>query len=74
MTDEAVQAVEAVANAVSPHAPILKAAEAVVTTIADPSPNTLVSDFELAVQLVDELKAKLSGAHPSIMNIIKALF
>ena len=63
-----------VANKMDPNSVAARAAAAAIATIASPSPALVVSDIALAIQLVDELKAKLSGTHPSIMDIVKALF
>lgn len=72
--NKVVDGVMTAVSAIDPNAPMLKAAEAVIATVANPSPSTLVADFALALQLVEELKEKLAGTHPSIINIVKALF
>lgn len=54
--------------------PIVEAVEPVPSTVADPSTATLVADIETAIKLVDELKTKLSGVHPSILDLFKAIF
>lgn len=54
-------------------APIIQAAEAIETTIANPSPSNIVADIELAIDLVKQFKANIAGLHPSVINIIKAL-
>lgn len=67
------EVVAAVAS-VAPSSVAVQAAEAVISTTADPSPLNIVADLELAIKLVSEFKTKLAGLHPSIANIIKALF
>lgn len=74
--DEIVSAANEVASVSAesvPNAPITQIVDAVAKTIADPSPANIVADIELATNLVSQLKANLSGTHPSIMGIIKAL-
>ena len=70
--------VEGIAQAaaqVDPNSVAAQVVEAAVETAANPAnPLQIVKDLELAVQLVSEFKSKLSGLHPSIVNIIKALF
>jgi len=61
------------ANEIAPNAPIVEAAVAVATTIADPTPVNILADLELALALVKQFKANIAGLHPSILNIIKAL-
>ena len=63
-----------VAESLDPNAPIVQATEAVVETIADPSPETIVADLMTAHSIIAEFKAKMSGLHPSIYNLFKALF
>jgi hypothetical protein len=64
----------AMANQVDQNAPILQVAEAAVSTVLNPGPASIVADLELAVTLVQEFKAKLAGMHPSVLNLVKALF
>lgn len=74
MTDTAVNDVVEVANEVAPEAPITQAVEAAVETAADPSVLNIVSDLELAHTLITEVKAKLAGLHPTVANLLKAIF
>ena len=62
-----------VAEQVDPNAPAIQVAEAVVNTAANPSVGNIVADVDLAIALVKEMKEKLSGAHPSIWQIIKLM-
>ena len=62
------------ANQLDTGSVVTRATEAVIETVVNPNPATIISDITLAIQLVDELKAKLSGTHPSIMDVVKALF
>ena len=63
------------AEQIAPNSPVVEAAGAVVATIADPeSPSTILADLELAITLVKQFKAKIAGLHPSVINIVKALF
>ena len=54
-------------------APIVEAGAAIVNSLANPTPANILADIELALRLVQELKDKLSGAHPSIWDLLKAL-
>jgi len=72
MTDVASEALE-VAKEIDPNAPIVQAAEAAVNTVSDLSVSNIVADIELIVKLVNQLKAKLQGVHPNLIDIIKAL-
>jgi len=53
---------------------VLEALQAIVKTIDDPSIANILADLELAQTLVNEFKANIAGLHPSIANVIKALF
>jgi len=53
---------------------MVEALEAAMKTVADPSPANIIDDLELAIRLVKQLKQELDGLHPSVINIIKALF
>ena len=64
----------AVANELSPQAPAVEIVEAVMKTAADPNPVNLLNDVKLAIDLVSKLKQELSGAHPSVIELIKLLF
>lgn len=68
--NEVVTAVEAAA----PDSIAAQAVEAAVKTATDPSILNIVADLELAHTLLNEFKAKISGLHPSVANIFKALF
>ncbi len=48
--------------------PIVEGLEAAAATIADPSLTNIVKDFELAIQLIMQLKT----LHPALLNAIKA--
>jgi hypothetical protein len=77
MSDVVNNAVENVANTVAqldPASPAVQAVEAVVKTVVDPSPSNIVADFALEVQLADEIKSRLAGANPSILDVLKTLF
>ena len=63
----------AVANQLDPSAPVVEAANAALATAADPSVSNIVADLILAEKLVAEIKAKLTGTHPSILAYLKAL-
>lgn len=74
MTDEAVQVVEQVANEVAPNSIAVQAVEAAVKTAASPTdPITLIEDVKLVASLWSEFKAKIQ-AHPTLSDIVKALF
>lgn len=62
------------AEALDPNAPVVQAAEAVVATAADPSPEVILADLTTAHNIIAEFKAKMAGLHPSISNLLKALF
>ena len=72
MSDEAVQAVEAVANEL-PQSIAAKAAAAAVETISNPNPIQILEDIKIAVDLVNEFRAKIKD-HPTLSDYIKALF
>lgn len=55
-------------------APVVEVAEAVAETIASHSPEQIIADITLATTLVKQLKDQLSGAHPAILDLIKAWF
>jgi len=62
-----------VANVIDPSNPVVEAAEAAVTTIADPSQTNIIADVELAVSLVKQLKAALEKADPKVAQFVKRL-
>lgn len=70
VVNEVAQVVEATA----PDSVAAEALGAVVSTVADPSPLNIINDLEIAIKLAKKLKASLSGMHPSVTDIIKALF
>ena len=47
--------------------------DAVVKTIADPSPLMIIEDVKKAIGLVLQLKQELKGMHPSVMDVVKML-
>lgn len=53
--------------------PIVEIAEAVAETIASPTPSSILSDVELAISLVKQLRA-LAASHPTLKQLIEALF
>jgi hypothetical protein len=64
----------AVAETAIPTSVAVQASEAILSTIAAPTPLTIMQDVELAIQLIAEFKTKMSGLHPSVSAIVKALF
>lgn len=54
--------------------PLVEAAEAVAATVADPSPLNIINDLELAYKLLNEFRDAISGLHPSVSNLFKAMF
>jgi len=54
--------------------PIVEAAGAVVATIANPSIPVLSEDLLLVHKIASEVKEQLSGKHPGLLDILKALF
>jgi hypothetical protein len=54
--------------------PIIQAAEAVAATIANPSLPVLAEDLVMVHSLVNEVKTRLDGKHPSLSAIFHALF
>jgi len=54
--------------------PVFEIAEAVISTVQKPTPEVIISDVELALKLVKQLRADLAGVHPSVMDIVKKLF
>ena len=69
MTNIIEEVVEAVKE-VLPDAPIVEAVEAVIETIANPTPAQVLSDLQLAERLVSALK----DTHPkNILDILKTL-
>jgi len=62
-----------VAESVAPDSPALDVAEAVIATVAAPTPEAILADITLAMKLIKKLKA-LAGTHPHISDILKAIF
>ncbi len=54
--------------------PALQALQAIVQTVDQPSIENILADIELAQALVKEFKEKMNNLHPSVANIVKALF
>jgi hypothetical protein len=57
-----------------PVPPIERIAEAALNTVASPTPEILVEDLILVHQLVTEVKAKLAGKSPTLINMFGWLF
>lgn len=55
-------------------APIVEVAQALASTIANPSIPILAGDLLLAHQLANEVNEKLKDKHPSIRNVFQFLF
>ena|SRR5690242_18166520 len=68
-----IDSIDKIAQEIDPNAPLTKAAVAIGQTIVDPTPESILSDVMLAIQLVKDVKAKLGNAHPSVIDIFKAL-
>lgn len=62
------------ATQAAPSAPAVELTEAAISTAANPSPSNIISDVELVIGLVKQLKTALTGVHPSVANIVKFLF
>ena len=45
-----------------------------LATAANPSPENILADIELAIALIKQLKVSLSGMHPSVLALVKLLF
>ena len=58
----------------APEVPAVELAVAALHTATDPSAGNILADVELGVKLIKQLKAKLAGAHPKALDIIKSLF
>lgn len=72
MTDIANEALT-IAEEIAPTAPIVEAAEAVATTVSDPTPAKIMADIELVTNLATQLKEAMSNAHPSLLTFLKLL-
>lgn len=73
MTSEVVKEALEVAKQIDHNAPGVAIAEAAINTAANPGPESILADIELAMSLVTKFKAAMSGVHPSIMSLIKVL-
>lgn len=62
------------AQTIDPTAPIVEAASAAIETVANPSPENILADLELAISLVKQFRAAMANLHPSVINIVKELF
>lgn len=56
----------------SEQAPMMEVAQAVTETVANPGPESVLADIELAISLVKQL-LPLVRNNPSIMQIVKWL-
>jgi hypothetical protein len=63
-----------VTESVVPNSPVVEALQAIVRTVDEPSISVILADIELAYVLVNQFKKDMQGLHPSVANIIKALF
>ncbi len=72
--NDAVDKVIEIANAVAPDSVAVEATQAIVKTLDDPSILNIVADLELAYKLIFEFREKIDGLHPTVGNLIKALF
>ena len=54
-------------------APIVEIAEAVAETVTNPTPEQIITDVELIISLIKQLRAALANTHPSILAVVKAL-
>lgn len=57
----------------APNVPVVQLAEAAVNILENPNTINIVSDVELIISLVKQLHEKLSGLHPTILSLLKAL-
>lgn len=62
-----------VAAEVNPEAPVVQVAEDVAQTAANPSPENILADIELAISLFKEFKSSTANLHPSVWRVIKLL-
>lgn len=61
------------AEAVAPDSIAVEAAVDAVNTAANPSPEAILADIQLAIKLIKKLKA-LSAQHAHVADIVKAIF
>lgn len=61
------------AETIAPDSPALEVAEAAISTVANPSPESILADIQLAIKLIKKLKA-LAAQHPHVSDIVKAIF
>lgn len=54
--------------------PVVEVIEDVAKTVVDPSPGNIIADVEVVLGLAKQLKEALSGAHPSIIDLVRLLF
>lgn len=57
----------------NPEAPTVEGDPVILNATQDPSVN-IISDIELVLNIIKQLKAILSDKHPSILQIVKAIF
>lgn len=72
MTSIAEDAINTIAKD-APNAPIAELAEAAAKTVESPTPLVILSDLELLHSLYTQIKAKLAGTHPKLIDILKAM-
>lgn len=72
MTSIAEDAINTIA-ADAPNAPAAQLAAAAVKTVVSPTPESILADIETVMSVFKEIKGKLAGVHPSVINILKAL-
>src|ERR1700674_4702385 len=68
--------IESVINKLSPDShdvPAEQIAEVVMSATTDPSPAALLADLETMLAVIKEVRVKLAGVHPTILNMFKAL-
>lgn len=56
-----------------PNSPAAQLAEAAVNTAENPTPESIMADIETLISVFREIKVKLSGVHPGLITIFKAL-
>ncbi len=61
-----------VATDIAPNSPGVEVVAAIAQTAANPNPETILADIELAISLVKQYK--LNNLHPSAKDIFKLLF
>ncbi len=53
--------------------PIVEAVQVVANTVINPTVPVLAEDLLLVHQIASEIKAKLAGKHPTLVNILWSL-